>query len=414
MRSARPQAMSMPSWPTALAALVVFALATTAYLASSWVMSDLGAFFDSGRPDFFWLAEAFLGGRTWLPRPLGPWDVVIVDGRVYVPFGPGPAIALMPLVAAVGRAAAVAWEPVVNAILAGAGVSLCWVLAGRLGVARTTDRIWVVVLFGFSTVTWWVTARGGVWHTAQLLASILTLLGLIEAFGRRRPLLLGLLAGAAFLTRAPLLLAVPFWAWATLPREGDRGWQGGRHPSPLRRWALLAIGLAPGILFALWYNAVRFGSPLESGYALAALPDWLADQRARGLFSLVHLPMNVDEFLLKLPRFSSSFPWLRPDGYGMSVLFTSPGLLLAVRADWRSRTSWVLLGTAALVLAPSLLYYGGGWLQFGYRYFLDSLPFVIALVALAAARVGVGWLWRVAIVWGVVVNLIGVYWVYRI
>ncbi|MCU0506520.1 MAG: hypothetical protein MUE82_12275, partial [Chloroflexi bacterium] len=193
MRSARPQALSMPSWPTALTALLVMVLATAAYLVSSRVLSDTGGFFDAGRPDFFWLAEAFLDGRAWLARPLGAWDVVIVDGRVYVPFGPGPALALVPLVAAVGRAAAIAWEPIVNAALAGAGVGLCWVLAGRLGVTRTTDRIWVVVLFGFSTAAWWVTARGGVWHTAHLMASILTFLGLIEAFGRRRPLLLGLL-----------------------------------------------------------------------------------------------------------------------------------------------------------------------------------------------------------------------------
>ncbi len=414
MRSARPQALPMPSGPSALTAVVVMALATTAYLASSWVMSDIGTFFSSGRPDMFWLAEAFLDGRTWLAHALGPHDVVILDGRVYVPFGPGPALALVPLVAVVGRATAVLWEPLVNALFAGGGVALCWILAGRLGVARTSDRIWVVVLFGFSTATWWVTARGGVWHTAHLLASILTLLGLIEAFGRRRPLLLGLLAGAAFLTRAPLLFAVPFWAWSVLPRQGDRGWEGGRHPSPVRRLLLLAVGLAPGIAFALWYNAVRFGSPLESGYALATLPDWLADQRAKGLFSLVHLPMNIDYFLLKLPRFTTSFPWITPDRLGMSILFTSPGLLLAVRADWRERVSWALLGTAVLVLVPSLLYYGGGWVQFGYRYFLDSLPFVIALVALAAARVGVGWLWRAAIVFGVVVNLISVYWVYRL
>lgn len=413
MRSARPLALPAPSWPAVLTALLVMALATAAYLLSSLLLSDTGTFFDAGRPDFFWLAEAFLGGRTWLARPLGAHDVVVLGGRVYVPFGPGPALALVPLVAAVGRAVAVSWEPIVDALLAGAGVSLCWVLAGRLGVARIGDRIWIVVLFGFSTAMWWVTVRGGVWHTAHLVASILTLLGLVEAFGRRRPVLLGLLAGAAFLTRAPLILAVPFWAWSVLPREGDRGWEGGRHPSVARRWALLAIGLAPGVLFAFWYNAVRFGSPLESGYALATLPDWLADQRARGLFSVVHLPMNIEYFLLKLPRFTTAFPWIRPDWLGMSVLFTSPGLLLAIRADWRDRVPWALLGTAVLVLVPSLLYYGGGWFQFGYRYFLDSLPFVMALVALAAVRVGVGWLWRVAIAFGVVVNLISVYWVYR-
>lgn len=413
MRSARPQALPVPSTSAAVSALAVWLLATVVYLATSWAFAPGGRLFDAGRPDYFWLADAFLHGQTWLTHSLGAWDTIVVDGRVYVPFAPGPAFILMPLVAVVGLATAVTWEPVVNAVLSGAGVALCWSLARRLGVTRTSDRLWVTLLFGFSTVTWWVTSRGGVWHTAQLVASIVTFLGLMEAFGRRRPLVIGLLAGAGFLARAPLVAALPFWAWAVMPRQGDRGWEGGRHPSVLRPWVLLAVGFAPAIVFSLWYNAARFGSPLESGYALAGLPDWLAAQRAQGLFALVHVPMNIDYLFLKLPSFQSTFPFIRPDWLGMSVLVTSPGLLLAIRADWRDRTSWALLGAAVLVLAPSLLYYGGGWLQFGYRYFLDSVPFVMALASLAAARVRVGWFWRILILFGVAVNLTSVYWVYH-
>ena len=405
----------MPSGPTTAVTLLVWLVATVVYLISSFVFASGGKLFDAGRPDFYYLADALIHGRTWLATgtPLGPWDVVVRDGRMYVPFAPFPAFVFVPLVAIVGLTTAIAWEPAAAAVLAGAGVALCWTLTGRLDVGRVRDRAWVTVLFGFSTVTWWVAVRGGVWHEGQLVTTILTFLGLIEAFGRRRPLVLGLLAGAAFLSRAPLLFALPFWAWAVLPRHGDRGWEGGRHPGAARRWALLAVGFAPAIVFALWYNAARFGSPLESGYALAALPAWLEAQRAQGLFSPVHIPMNVGYLLLRLPTLQGEFPFFKPDFRGMSVLLTSPGLLLAARADWREGRSWALLGAALLVLAPSLLYYGGGWLQFGYRYFLDSIPFVIALVALAAARVGVGWIWRIAIVFGVLVNLASVYWVYH-
>jgi len=401
------------AWAVVASAMLILFVATGVYLAASWVFAPSGRLFTAGRPDFFYLADAFLHGRTWIDLPQGTWDTVIIDGRAYVPFAPGPAFVLLPLVAAVGPIVAASWEPVVNALLAGTGVALCWILAVRLGVARRSDRTWVVVLFGFSTATWWVATRGGVWHTAQLMASILTMLGLIESFGKRRPLLLGFLAGAAFLTRAPLVMAMPFWAWVVLPRQGETGWDGGRHPSFLRRWVVLAVGFLPAGLFALWYNHVRFGSPLESGYALAALPAFLEAQRAKGLFSLAHVGMNIDYLFLKLPTFTTAFPFIKPDWFGMSVFFTSPGLLLAVRADWRQRTSWALLAATGLVLIPSLLYYGGGWLQFGYRYFLDSIPFVMAVVALAAARVGVGWTWRAAIAFGVAVNLASVYWVYH-
>src|SRR4051794_41915272 len=78
----------------------------------------------------------------------------------------------------------------------------------------------------------------------------------------------------------------------------------------------------------------------------------------------------------------------------MSVLITSPGLLFASQADWRKPRAWWLLGATIAVLIPTLLYYGGGWLQYGFRYFLDSVPFVIALFGVAAGHrgsVGTGW-----------------------
>jgi len=377
----------------------------------------LSAFgFSSGRPDFYYLADAFLHGRTWLEQAFGMYDIVVRGTRVYVPFAPFPAFVLVPLVALVGPAAAAGWEPLVNSLLATAGLALLWRLAGRLGVASLADRAWLLVLFGFSTATWWVTMRGGVWHTGQLIASILTFAGLLEAFGRRRPIVMGVLAGAGFLTRATLLAALPYWAWRSLPepvRARLPADLGGAVRAAAAGGVRVGVAFAPALAFALWYNAVRFGNPLESGYGIAALPPFLEAQRALGVFSPAHLGMNLNYFLFHLGMRSSTFPWFEPDGLGMSVLLTSPGLLFAVRADWRSRETIALGVTALLVLLPSLLYYGGGWWQFGYRYALDSIPFVMAVCAMAAARRGIGWRWRAVILFGVLVNLYGVYWNYN-
>jgi hypothetical protein len=110
----------------------------------------------------------------------------------------------------------------------------------------------------------------------------------------------------------------------------------------------------------------------------------------------------------------------------MSIFITSPGLLYAVRARWRESRVWWLALAALFVLIPTLLYYGGGWLQYGYRYALDSIPFVWALCALAAARdeerlrsvgiekAGMGTGWRLLILFGVLVGLGGVYWAYNL
>ena len=165
--------------------------------------------------------------------------------------------------------------------------------------------------------------------------------------------------------------------------------------------------------------------------ALATVPPFLEAQRQLGLFSAAHVAMNLDYLFIHLPMpniidGSLAFPFLRPDGLGMSILITSPGLLYAVKAPWGESRTWWLFGAALLVLVPTLLYYGGGWLQYGYRYALDSIPFIWALCGLAAARdeqvlasvgisgpaIGVGWRWLIVI--GVLVGLGGVYWAYNL
>jgi hypothetical protein len=382
--------------------------------------------FDAGRGDFFYLADAFLHGRTWLEFRPGPYDVIEIDGRFYVPFAPFPAVVLMPVVAVLGASGADQVESGINAVLAAAGVGLCWVLLGRIGVRRLVDRVVLTILFGFSTQILWVTVRGGVWHTGQLIATILTVLCLIELWGRQRALIVGLIAGAAFLTRAPLAFAIPFYALMlearpglapiALGAHGIRGWLADAAASiQWRRVVWLAIGVVPAIVFFLAYNQARFGSPWESGYGLASLPPFLEEKRALGLFALAHVPMNLDLFLLHLPTVIPEFPFFKPDGLGMSVLLTSPGLLFAVRADWRRRRAWWLLGATIAVLIPTLLYYGGGWLQYGYRYFLDSVPFVIALCGLAAVKQGrIGYGWLALIAFGTVVSGFAIYWVDKI
>jgi len=377
-----------------------------------------GQWFSAGRPDFFLMADGFLHGRLWLAVDWRPPlnDIIVLGGHVYVPFAPFPAFLFVPLVALIGIGQAIAWEPLINALLAGVDVALAWAMLGAFGVRRWEDRGWLTVLFGFGTVLWNITERGGVWHTAEIVAMGLTFWALIETRRERpRPWLLGLLGGAAFLTRSTLLFALPYYAWVCAGRPTDL--------SGLRR--SLRQGLVPVMQVALasvpfglvffWYNWARFGSPLETGYELAALPPFLETLRAQGLFSIAHLPMNLDYLFLKGPEaFSTTPPFFEPSTLGMSVLYTSPALLVGLWSLLRWSEARALALTGLLVLLPTLLYYGGGWVQFGYRYLLDSVPFWLALCAIWAARRGVGWVWQLGIAWSVLVNMGLAYWSFRL
>ena len=180
--------------------------------------------YDAGRGDLFYLADAFLHGRTDIARQLGPWDVILVGSKVYVPFPPFPAVVLMPLVAAVGPIVADQWESGINALLAALVVGLGWWAAGVIGVQRLRDRFALVLLLGFSTPILWVTTRGGVWHTGHLVATILLLLLIGLTWERPRRFLAGLLIGGAFLTRPPTAFVAPaLRALGRLARRSRRG-----------------------------------------------------------------------------------------------------------------------------------------------------------------------------------------------
>ncbi len=363
------------------------------------------------RWDFYFLADAFLHGRTWVEYPLpGAIDTVTLNGHVYVPFAPLPAVFLMPLVAVFGVLALLPWEPTINAALAATCVGLAWSLIGRIAGGSMRTQIWLTAFFAFSTALWSITVRGGVWHTGQLIATMVTLIGLLEATGARRPWVLGMVAGAGFLARAPLLFAVPFYAWIAA---------GGGHadlrplaaPGALRR-STVVVGVAVvAVGLAAVYNAVRFGSPLESGYALANLPPQLAGTRDQGLFSLAYLPRNLNLLLWHPPTAGPPPLFLLPDGYGLSIFITSPAIVMVGWADYGRRFVLACALTAMVVLVPSLLYYGGGWQQVGFRYFLDSMPFVLVVMAAGWKREAAT-AWKALIAFGIVAGIWGVIFTY--
>jgi hypothetical protein len=97
----------------------------------------------------------------------------------------------------------------------------------------------------------------------------------------------------------------------------------------------------------------------------------------------------------------------------MSILLTSPAYLFLIPALRRGR-SRVVTGAFLAVVAiglVNLMHFSQGWVQFGYRFSNDFVPFALPLVALGMARRnGVGLLGVALIGLSIATNLWGVIW----
>lgn len=390
---------------SAWAVVAVFAVSALVYwqsaVALGRVASPEDAYFDR-------LADSFLKGRLDLVAPPSKHDLTQYAGRWYVPFPPLPALLLIPWVAVQGVASVntVAFSVAVGA----SNVALAFVLLAALSrrgwvALGLGDRLWLTALWGVGSVHWYMSTLGSVWFVSQLCTVTFMLLAAILATTRRGPLLSGLALAAAMWARPLVVLALPFVA--VLGALDDEGRLDRRR---LLNWVLIAlVPIGLGALALLAYNAARFGDPFDFGYLTQNVArEVRSDLRTYGQFSLHYVSRNLWAMWAALPVIDKQGR-LVPVIEGMSLLLTTPAMLVALRA--RTPRPLVLAGFVSILLlaVPLVTYYNTGWWQFGYRFSLDFMTPLFVLIAIGA-RARAGWLLRAGIAVGVVVNAWGTWW----
>jgi hypothetical protein len=356
-----------------LGAIGWMALVAFVYGAATFVRSQASV--PWGPDHMMIIASDIFVGRSDLSSLTTMNDVVTYHGHYYQAMSLLPTVPYLPLVPFHDLWPFSRW--IVSAVV---GIVAGWLalpVARRYGPGGIADY-WLAALGAFGTLLFTLSIEGDFYYLAHLEATLLIFLALIEWHDRRRAVVLGLLIGLAALARPTLMLAAIPVGLALLvgPRQ------------PLRAYAAtcLAFGLPLfGAVAAtgLW-DYVRFGSVLETGYAISQVSPQLAALRDQGLFSTEHLPTNLALFLGGGYAMRGSFPWLVPNTEGQSIFLTMPALLIAVGATLRDRTNLMLWTAAALTSIPVFLYYGGGGgATYGYRYAMDFVPFLFALVAVA-------------------------------
>lgn len=381
-----------------LAALAIFLGATLLLFASNPRVPD-------AYKHHVYVADAWLHGRTWVQGyPPHYHDWITVNGKTYSPFGPTPAILLLPFVWWWGTAFNM---NVFSIGVAGVNTALCWLLLLDAGVGSRRAALGTLI-FTFATVNWYTAIIGTTWFLSHLCVELFLLLALREVFRRGRSILVGAAFGFAILSRVNVATAAPALALLLVDRHTERRGIGAfLGLEALRRVVLFGVGLGLVLGIELVLNYARFGNPFDTGYGAAA-QIYLAN-RTYGWYDWRYTPRHLYVSLFKGWEYVDEFPYLKPSPEGLSILLTSPVLLYAFAAPWRDRTVRLLWLAVVLTTASLFPYFYQGWVQFGYRYVLDLLPYAIILVSLglANARRGAATL---LIELSVLSNALGVYW----
>ena len=373
-------------------------------------------------------------------------QVPSTDGvpRGDIPFPPLPAILLMPFVAAWGHDAD---GQFIFAVVGAIDVGIAWWMLGALPIRRWV-RLATTLVLAFGTVLWYAAQLGTTWYQAHVLAVGLALLSVgvalradrdaaideddlpeaepeadaaAEAVRRPAPwsllrsgidgrqFLAGLLFGLACTARLTVLFAAPFF----LLVGGGGTW--------LRRGFSAGLGAAIPVAALLLYNLVSTGHLFHPGYQFlyeqeAGFYTTLGYNLAWGIEDPRYVPQNIGIMLFGTPAiapdiypaglgggealcvdpgavrglFERDCPIALPRDIGMSVILTSPALLLALPALRRYGRNRLVTGAALAVLivaVVNVMHFSQGWVQFGYRFSLDFMPWALLLVAMGIERI---------------------------
>lgn len=330
--------------------------------------------------------QVLIRDQAW-QKTIADWAVF--DERYYGYWAPLTPVLMMPFVAFFGLGVS---DQVINVLFGAVNVGLFyWLLRrvdrNRLCLTSEAGRLALTLLLAFGTAHFWLTCEGKVWGAVQIVTLTALLLSLIVACGSkmsvRRWVLSGALFGCALLARNIVGFVGLFFVTLLWLRSREAS-------APRTRTFLLWLGsfciplVGAGAVQGA-YNYARFGSVFESGLDIQIRTGgnerFMADYERYGMFSARYVPRNAKYYFwnCNFPRRGGRI-WFDLDGNSMFLL-TPP--LLYLFLIWRrwTRFTFALLCGFVPLLAVLMFYFATGFIQFGPRYLLDAMPFLLLLVA---------------------------------
>lgn len=336
----------------------------------------------SSAPYYNYLADAFLHGQLGLRVvPPSVYDLSPFHGQYFLTWGLLPGVLAMPWVLIFGLGASDVLQTIcVAAANAGIFALLLRAVDRRGWVPLSPGRRALLALFfALGTAQTALPAVGTVWYLVQLeslTAALLAGLAVFALDNKKAFFWTGVAVAAVILTRPSAVFVAVFLAWYLLRRHWPLGW---------RKLGLYCLyGLLPvlaALALTLAYNALRFGSPLETGASYHLMgPQYVEIFKRYGYMSLHYVPVNLNLTYVFYPFFRAhrqiSFTALGGNIFLLSPLFL--GMLYALWQDRADKDTWALFLAFLLGNIPVMMIMGPGAVQFGPRYALDfALPMLL-------------------------------------
>ena len=325
------------------------------------------------------VAESFLHGRLGPNETPPRWlNEFIPSGDIYYSAFPlGAVLTMLPVALLTGAGIVNGMPgPVLSAACACFIAIFLLLIADRYEVS-TARKVLLSASILFGTWMWVNLTLAGAWQLALGFAMLGEFGAIYVAVFRPMPFVAGLFFAMAFGNRTEILLTAPIF-YLLLARSGEKFDR--IDTSVLDRWlAFSAVPIALGSM-TLLYNYERFDSVFDFGYA--KIPGVLNEPwYQHGIFSIFYMPRQAYEMLFKPWNIRDWFPYLIPNGFSGSIIFSSPFLLFVFRSGYRDRILKFCAYAAIAALTLVLWIHGnsGGW-QFGYRYAMVLLPWIFIIL----------------------------------
>lgn len=335
----------------------------------------------TGSPQWVMLAKSLLAGKFFfLQTPIELRDSVFLHGHYYWPFPPFPVLLLAPLVALGAIFNITIYQGYLQILLVFGLFILVYLLARKF--FRPNGAIWLAIAFTFASPFLRVAVLPSYAHLPYVVADIALFAALLEYVGKKRLWLIGLFMAFALGSRTAAGLGTIFFLGDILLSNKVE------VKVKITNLAKLLLPVAIAALLIAGYNYVRFGNLFETGYSIQILTNQaLVKARDYGVFSLVHIPGNLYYFIFNAPipvlkdgiSHVLAFPFIKSDSWGLGIFFISPYLLYLFRLSYKDKVSRLLIATSIIIAIPIFTYYGIGFIQLGFRYSLDFMPFIYFL-----------------------------------